>query len=318
MKHEEHKGSTKNTKMKIETNEISLQHSHYTFHLQSFLRVLCAAFVFFAFNLTMSQQVQAAPAVNPAINPKAARSVHLGYPAPEGTLFYNEATVEESVPGSYFMACGFHRGYFGIQELGDGKKVVLFSVWDPTKGDNPNAVAQEHQVEVLSSGEGVEVSRFGGEGTGGKSMWSYDWKVGNTYKFLVSAKVDGDKTTFAGYFFVPEQHRWQQMATFRTATGGAPLKGYYSFVEDFRRDGKSAEEIRRARFGNGWIQTLTGDWVALRKARFTADGNTQLHINAGVSGESFYLQNGGATKNVTPLLTVMERPLVGLDLPEIK
>ncbi|HEY0075606.1 MAG TPA: DUF3472 domain-containing protein, partial [Abditibacteriaceae bacterium] len=128
----------------------------------------------------VSQQIQA----NPAINPKAARSVHLGYPAPEGTLFYNEATIEESTPGSYFMACGFHRGYFGIQELSNAKKVVIFSVWDPTVGDNPNAVATEKRVEVLSQGEGVEVSRFGGEGTGGKSMWSYGWKLGSTYRFL--------------------------------------------------------------------------------------------------------------------------------------
>ena len=87
---------------------------------------------------------------------------------------------------------------------------------------------------------------FGGEGTGGQSFWSYNWQLGHTYKFLVSSQVEGDKTTFAGYFYVPEQGRWQHMATFRTQTGGAPLKGYYSFIEDFRRDGKSANEIRRA------------------------------------------------------------------------
>ncbi|RYX84168.1 DUF3472 domain-containing protein [bacterium] len=266
-----------------------------------------------------TSSASAAPAaapVNPAINPRAARSVHLGYPAPEGTLFYNEATVEESVRGSYFMACGFARGYFGIQELGDGSKRVLFSVWDPTKGDDPNAVQKTQQVEVLGQGEGVEVKRFGGEGTGGQSFWTYDWKIGHTYKFLVSSKVEGERTTFTGYFFVPEQDRWQKMATFRTQTGGAPLKGLYSFVEDFRRDGQSAEQIRRARFGNGWLKTTNGDWVALRRARFTADGNTQLHINAGPTGNSFYLQNGGATINTTPLGTIMERPVEGLNLPD--
>ncbi len=60
--------------------------------------------------------------------PRAARSVHLGYPAPQATAFYNELTVERSTPGSYFMACGFSHGYFGIQELADGKKVAIFSV----------------------------------------------------------------------------------------------------------------------------------------------------------------------------------------------
>ena len=61
----------------------------------------------------------------------ACRSVHLGYPTPEGVAFYNEMTVEQSADGTYFMACGWGKGYFGIQELASGKKLVLFSVWDP-------------------------------------------------------------------------------------------------------------------------------------------------------------------------------------------
>ena len=45
----------------------------------------------------------------------ACRSVHLGYPAPEGTAFYNEADVEKTSEGTYFMVCGWSKGYFGIQ-----------------------------------------------------------------------------------------------------------------------------------------------------------------------------------------------------------
>ena len=33
--------------------------------------------------------------------PRAARSVHLGYPAPDAAMFYQEVTVERSVPGSF-------------------------------------------------------------------------------------------------------------------------------------------------------------------------------------------------------------------------
>src|SRR5467141_1932041 len=39
--------------------------------------------------------------------PRAARSVHLHWKAPDGDLFYQEMTVERSVPGSYFMAAGW-------------------------------------------------------------------------------------------------------------------------------------------------------------------------------------------------------------------
>jgi hypothetical protein len=84
-----------------------------------------------------------AAAAEPTQPPRAARSVHLAYVAPESTVFYNELTVEKSVPGSYSMACGFNHGYFGIQEQGKGQKVVIFSVWDPTKGDTPGAVPIE-------------------------------------------------------------------------------------------------------------------------------------------------------------------------------
>src|SRR5690606_13287162 len=76
---------------------------------------------------------------------RAARSVHWGWAAPDATLFYNEMIVDQSTTGSYFMACGWNTGYFGIQELGNGKKVAIFSVWDPSKGDDPNAVTPEQR-----------------------------------------------------------------------------------------------------------------------------------------------------------------------------
>jgi hypothetical protein len=249
--------------------------------------------------------------------PRAARSVHLFYPAPASAAFYNELTVEASVNGSYFMACGFNRGYFGIQQLGsENKKVVIFSIWDPTKGDDPKAVPEEKRVDVLGSGEGVRVSRFGGEGTGGKSMWDYAWKVGATYRFLVRATVDGDATTYTAHFFVPERGNWQHMATFRTHTGGKPLGGYYSFVEDFHRDGKSPNEIRRARFGNGWIKPVDGEWKELREAKFTADGTKLDNIDAGVAGTEFYLATGGDTTTTNKLGSKLERPASGKPAPD--
>ena len=67
----------------------------------------------------------------------ACRSVHLHYPASEGTAFYNEATVAQSADGTYFCVCGFNGGYYGIQELANGKKLLIFSVWDPGFRSSP-------------------------------------------------------------------------------------------------------------------------------------------------------------------------------------
>ena len=227
----------------------------------------------------------------------ACRSVHLQYPGPESVAFYNEATVEQSAEGSFFMACGYRMGYFGMQELGGGRKVVLFSVWEPGKQNNPNATPEERRVKMLQQGEGVRVKRFGGEGTGGQSFYKYDWKIGQTCRFLVRARAEGERTVFSGYFYVPEEERWQLLATFSTLADGKLLRGYNSFVEDFRRNRISATKPRVAQYGNGWVQTAEGEWHALSKARFTADSNPATSIDAGIKGENFFLATGGETKN---------------------
>ena len=229
--------------------------------------------------------------------PRAARSVHLKYAAAEGDLFYNEVTVEQSTPGSYFMACGWNTGYFGIQELSSPtNKVVIFSVWDPTRGDDASKVPLEQRVEVLHEGEGAKVTRFGGEGTGGKCMWPYVWETNETCRFAVRASFEAEKTSYEGWFFDNRATAWKHLVTFRTRTGGKPLRGLYSFIEDFRRDGRSANELRRARFGNGWLRSTKGEWTSLSRASFTAssaDWESKENIDAGISGERFYLATGG-------------------------
>jgi hypothetical protein len=226
----------------------------------------------------------------------ACRSVHLGYPAPDGLAFYNEVTIDRSAPGSYFMVCGWDKGYFGIQELGDGKKkLLLFSVWDSGQND-PKAVSTDKRVKLLHKDDKVRIGRFGGEGTGGQSFFDYDWKIGQTYRFLVTARPDGERTQYAGWFYVPEERAWKHLVTFSTITGGKPLRGYYSFIEDFKRDRVSATKVRAAHFGNGWVRNKDGEWIPLTKARFTADRNPVVNINAALDGERFTLATGGDTK----------------------
>jgi hypothetical protein len=237
--------------------------------------------------------------------PRAARSVHLGYSAAEGDVFYNEMVVEESVNGSYFMACGWDTGYFGIQQLNhETNKVVIFSVWDPTKGDDAKAVKTEDRVENLFAGEGVRIKRFGGEGTGGQSMAPFHWRAGETNRFVIQSEVQSNKTAYTGWIFDRAKAGWWKLATFRTRTGGRNLRGYYSFVEDFRRDTRSVNEVRRARFGNGWVRTVRGEWVSLNAARFTASNATwesKENIDAGTVGDRFFLTTGGATQRTFDL-----------------
>jgi hypothetical protein len=242
--------------------------------------------------------------------PRAARSVHLAYPAPESVLFYNEMIIDQSVNGSYFMACGWNTGYFGLQQLSnDTNKVAIFSVWDPAKGNDPNATKAEDRVETLFAAEGVRIKRFGGEGTGGQCMMPFLWRLGATNRFAVQAEVNDDKTSYTAWLFDPAASDWKRLATFRTRTGGKLLRGLYSFVEDFRRDGRSAGEIRRARFGPGWVRTEAGAWTPLKKARFTATNakwESKENIDAGITNGLFQLATGGEVARHINLNSALE------------
>jgi hypothetical protein len=236
----------------------------------------------------------------------ACRSVHLAYQAEPGTAFYVETTVRHSADGSYFCAAAFNSGYFGIQELASGKKLAIFSVWDPTAGDDPKSVPEEKRVQTLHRDEAVSVGRFGGEGTGGQSFFDFDWKTGEPYRFLVTAEPHGkDRTAFSGHLYLPEKKAWKHLVMFSTLTTKKTLSGYYSFVEDFRRNKTSTTKVRSAEFGNAWVKLArSGEWQPVTAARFTADSNPVTNIDAGVApvGDRFFLSTGGDTANATTKL----------------
>ncbi|MDX1945100.1 MAG: DUF3472 domain-containing protein [Pirellulaceae bacterium] len=254
----------------------------------------------------------------------ACRSVHLQLPATKGTAFYHEVTVEKSAPGTYFCVGGFNHGYFGLQELASGNKLLIFSVWDPGQQNDPTKVRDEQRVKLLHRDEQVRVGRFGGEGTGGQSFCDFDWQIGTTYRLLVTAKPAGDRTEFTGWFCFPAAKdagnnaapAWRRLVTFSTLTGGQPLEGYYAFVEDFRRNRESTKLARRARFGNGWVRGEDGQWQPLTKAKFTADSNPALNIDAGRVEDRFFLATGGETTNSgTKLGSWIEPPPTPSDQP---
>lgn len=246
----------------------------------------------------------AALAVSPRLEGIACRSVHLRYTAPPGGhYFYNEVTVRESHPGTYFCVCGFNMGYYGIQELANGKKVLIFSIWDPGRPvQDPDEKEFDQRVKLLHQDAAVRIGRFGNEGTGGQSFYDYDWKVGETYRFAVRSRTHDRRTSFDAFFYHPEEKKWKHLVTFERHTEGQPLEGYYSFVEDFRRNRVSATLTRTAIFGNAWVQDVEGNWHWAKSARFTADGNPVKNINAGLKDSRFFLSTGGDIENdETPL-----------------
>ena len=251
-----------------------------------------------------------------------AASVHLGFTAPKDVKtewFYNEVTVRTDPLWSYYMACGFYRGYFGIQVNSPSERRIIFSVWDSgNEAVDRNKIADEDRVQLLAKGEDVVAGGFGNEGTGGHSHFVYNWKINETYRFLVSAKPDGTHTTYSGYFYFPEKQAWGLIATFRAPKDGSYLKGLYSFNEDFI--GTNGDKHRLAEFGNQWIKGADGKWTELLAAKFSHDttgGKDRFDYGAGVIDGRFYLSNGGFVADPVKYGAEFTRPAAGKQ-PEIR
>lgn len=232
-----------------------------------------------------------------------AASVHLKYPVADTAKivsFYNEVTVPAGadIPYSYFMACGFARGYFGIQVNNKQERRVIFSVWDAgNEAVDRGKVADSNRVKLIAKGDGVMANDFGNEGTGGHSHWVYNWKADSTYKFYVTALPDSatNTTTYSGYFYAPELKAWKFIASFRAPRDGAYLGHLYSFLENFV--GSNGQQYRKAFYSNAWVQDDDAKWTEINNANFSCDvtgrAGDRTDFGGGVENGKFYLWNGG-------------------------
>ncbi len=252
-------------------------------------------------------------------------SVHLGYIMPDkmnAAWFYNEVTVPKGndVLHAYFMADGFAEGYFGMQVNSPTERHILFSVWSPFKTDNPGQIPDDQKIIMLKKGANVHTGEFGSEGSGGQSYLLYNWKAGNTYKFLMHAKPDGNNhTIYTAYFFAPEVGKWQLIASFSRPQTNTYLKHLHSFLENFEPE--QGTITRKVFFNNEWIADETGKWTELNKAKFTIDNTGlkgyRMDYAGGTADGAFYLKNCGFFNNYTERNTVFERPLTG-KMPDVK
>jgi hypothetical protein len=243
-------------------------------------------------------------------------SVHLNYPFADSIKakwFYNEVTVPkgQDVIGSYYMANGFGEGYFGIQVNSATERRVLFSVWSPFSTDDPKSIPEDMRISLLKKGEGVHTGEFGNEGSGGQSYFRYNWKAGNTYKFLLKGEPDNhNNTTYTAYFFAPEKNEWMLIASFKRPKTDTYLKRFHSFLENFIPE--QGDKERRVLFGNQWIADGNGNWIELNKAGFTYDNTAakgyRMDYAGGIENGQFFLKNCGFFDQYTPYRSSFERP----------
>lgn len=251
-------------------------------------------------------------------------SVHLSYQMPKENTewFYNEVTVPKDGETlcSYYMANGFGEGYFGIQYNSEKERRVLFSVWSPFDTQDPKLIPKEDQIKMLRKGEDVHIGEFGNEGSGGQSYLKYNWKAGNTYKFLMHVKPDEKgNTTYTAYFYATDENRWRLIASFMRPKTNTWYTRAHSFLENFSPE--QGYHSRRVIFGNQWALGSDDVWREMTNASFsydaTADSGVRLDYQGGREGKnSFYLKNGGFFNENTKAGAKFDRPAGGVH-PEI-
>ena len=252
-----------------------------------------------------------------------AASVHLGYPVPKGTnvaAFYCEMTGLEDPVHTYYMACGWHRGYFGMQVNSPTERRIIFSVWDSGgEGVDRKKVEDDNRVKLMGKGENVYSGDFGNEGTGGHSHLKFQWMTGEKQRFVVTAQPTNQTfTIYSGYWFHPEKKEWMLISSWRAPKEGGWLRGLYSFSENFV--GNNGHIPRKALYGNQWIRTDAGQWLELTTARFTHDAtgkSDRLDRFMGVENGQFFLSHGGFIEGFTKSGDSFQRPATG-QLPDIK
>lgn len=257
---------------------------------------------------------------------RQARSVHLQYQGWEGKakIFYIEITPLQMAPGTYFCALAFDGGYCGLQLLPDNQHCAIFSVWEPSDpfdfAAHPDAVDESKRAKDLYHGECVDVQRFGGEGTGLRSMLGVNWQLDLPIQMAVSVmRVGKYRTAYTCWIWDFTRDEWFRVATFSTLVnnGKAELRYPYSFLEDFLRNVKSRDWVRRGKVSRLWAWNGEA-WSPCKRAIFTADQNTLTTIDAGATDTGFWLATGGETENVTTKLWNEIRPGEAPDASETR
>lgn len=252
-----------------------------------------------------------------------AASVHLMYPVPKETkvsAFACEVTAVTDPTMSFYMACGWHRGYFGMQVNSPTERRIIFSVWDSgNEAVSRDKVAAENRVQLVSKGPGVYSGDFGNEGTGGHSHLKTMWKTGSVQRFVATAEpVDETHTIFSGYWFHPDDQKWMLISSWKAPKEGGWMRGLHSFSENF--GGENGHLTRKALYGNQWIRTDAGEWRELTEAKFSHDPTgreDRFDRFMGVESNQFFLSHGGFSNGFTKYGEAFQRPALGLK-PEFK
>ena len=227
-----------------------------------------------------------------------APSVHIRYHHPDPKehylAYHNEIMVKKTGRHTYFCTIGFDVGYLGIQDHSSGH-IAIFSVWDKGGGHNDSSkVDNADQTQVIFTNEKAKSSRFGGEGSGAKTMMPFPWETGKTYAFIVLL-TPLEKGTIYTAWISEKGKAWQKIAAYKTVMTKKKIHGFYSFIEDYVRNGKTGQKPRLAFYPENGAMTALGNWQRIKDGSGTIADDIIKNGHSGVKGNTFFSQSGAET-----------------------
>jgi hypothetical protein len=192
-------------------------------------------------------------------------------------------------------------------------------VWSPFSTDNPKDIPDDKKIVLLKKGKNVHAGEFGNEGSGGQSYLKYNWKAGETYKFLLKVKPVGNNfTTYTAYFYDIKSRLWFLIASFNRPATTTYLTRLHSFLENFEPE--TGFISRKALYHNQWVRTKAGIWKPIIHMQFTGDATAnkgyRLDYGGGEENGKFYLRNCGFFNDNTMLKSRFTVPMPG-KMPDI-
>ncbi len=213
------------------------------------------------------------------------------------SAFYSELTVRETRPGTFYAACGFSRGWLGVQELEGGEKTVVFSVVANSQSQRTKPAAGNRQVRVVKKGRGVRELLQSGQGKVELSC-DLDWKIGDSLRFIIYAKSEGAKTLYSAYFYLIKENRWQHMATCSLDSDGRLLSGLQSYIGGISVGGIEDQKQRSCDIESPWI-LVQEKWKSVVIAKTSSNLKSAQDSVAGMHRGRFFLRtatDSGVTK----------------------
>jgi hypothetical protein len=247
-------------------------------------------------------------ALNVTGQENAAPSIHLVsfFPSSDAVLKMHKIKIVQSAYAEYFEVNSFTNGYDGLQQTPStawgSPNILIFSLWDL----NTPAGIYSH-VDYFAPL--TDTGRFGGEGNGYRTIYSYNWNLNTWYNLVNRSWKSHDSLHIAMFINDLSTGSWLHSATLSIPDPGTYLNAYNdAFMENWegRVAAYDGSFIRAAYFKDAWNLNIAGTWEKNTYATFSANNSAGDVTRDGIYHNSFnayfdntedayYMQHGGTT-----------------------